>query len=256
MASPIDRRSCLIGAAACLAGCDPGHPKRGFLGMMMRWNDRVQGALLAPERSAPVPHANASTPIEVFPAYKIGENYPRPPPGWRLEVGGMVDRPASFELSDLKRLPRTDMRVRHHCVEGWTAVADWHGVRVRDVAQAVGAKPHAAFVEFISFENAPGPSLELGAHDPKNAPDIRHPPAPTATYTSSWDRASAFHPQSILAYGMNGSPLETLHGGPVRLYSCVKLGYKMVKWLMAVRFLDAPAGGYWEDMGYDWFAGV
>jgi DMSO/TMAO reductase YedYZ molybdopterin-dependent catalytic subunit len=256
MASSISRRSYLAGAAGLLAGCDPSHPKHGFLGRMMRWNDRVQGALLAPDRRAPVPDATASTPIAAFPAYKIGEAYPIPPPGWALEVGGMVDRPARFRLSDLERLPRTDIRVRHHCVEGWTAVADWHGVRVRDIADVVGANPEAGYVEFVSFEVAPGPSLDLGAHDPKNAPDIRHPPSPTSTYASSWDRASAFHPQSILAYGMNGAPLETLHGGPVRLYSAVKLGYKMVKWLAALRFLGEPTGGYWEDMGYDWFAGV
>jgi DMSO/TMAO reductase YedYZ molybdopterin-dependent catalytic subunit len=168
----------------------------------------------------------------------------------------MVDRPARFRLEDLERLPRTDLRVRHHCVEGWSAVANWHGVRVRDVAEAVGAKREAGYVEFVSFEVAPGPSIELGEHDPKNAPEIQHPRAPTSTYASSWDRESALHPQSILAYGMNGGALDTLHGGPVRLYSSVKLGYKMVKWLMAVRFLDAPTGGYWEDMGYDWFAGV
>jgi DMSO/TMAO reductase YedYZ molybdopterin-dependent catalytic subunit len=246
----------LIGAGAFLAGCDAGHPKRGFLGTMMRWNDLVQGALLAPDRPVPAPAANASTPIDAFPAYKIGQDYPRPSSNWMLEVGGMVDRPARFTLEDLKRLRRTDIRVRHHCVEGWSAVADWHGVRVRDFAEVVGAKPEARFVEFVSFELAPGPSLEIGAHDPKNAPEILHPPAPTSTYASSWDRASAFHPQTILAYGMNGSSLGTLHGGPVRLYSAVKLGYKMVKWLVAVRFLDAPTGGYWEDMGYDWFAGV
>jgi DMSO/TMAO reductase YedYZ molybdopterin-dependent catalytic subunit len=223
---------------------------------MMRWNDRIQGALLAPERPAPTPSANALTSMEAFPAYKIGVNYPSPPSGWVLEVGGMVERPHRFRLQDLQRLPRTDIRVRHHCVEGWTAVAGWHGVGVRDLAEAVGAQRDAHYVDFVSFEVAPGPSSELGAHDPKNAPSVQHPPSPTSTYASSWDRASAFHPQSILAYGMNGSPLDPLHGGPLRLYSSVKLGYKMVKWLIAVRFLDQPTGGYWEDMGYDWFAGV
>jgi DMSO/TMAO reductase YedYZ molybdopterin-dependent catalytic subunit len=251
----ISRRGYLIGAAASLSACDSGHPNRGFLGSMMRWNGLVQGALLAPNRLAPVPGESASTPIDDFPAYKIGENYPHPPPGWALEVSGMVERPTRFQLHDLKRLQRTDIRVRHHCVEGWTAVADWHGVRVRDLASAVGARPDAGYVEFVSFEIAPGPTIELGAHDPKN-PTIQHPPAPTSTYASSWDRPSAFHPETILAYGMNGAPLSTLHGGPVRLYSAVKLGYKMVKWLAEVRFLDVPTGGYWEDMGYDWFAGV
>jgi DMSO/TMAO reductase YedYZ molybdopterin-dependent catalytic subunit len=256
MAPAIGRRRMIAGAAVCLAGCDPSHPKRGFLGMMMGWNDRVQGAVLSPEGLAPAPRVSAQTPMSAFPAYKIGADYPRPPPGWTLEVGGMVERPRRFRLEELQRLPRTDMRVRHHCVEGWTAVADWHGVRVRDVADAVGAARDSRYVEFTSFEITPGPSSDLGAHDPKNAPNVLHPPSPTSTYSSSWDRASALHPQSILAYGMNGADLTLLHGGPLRLYSSIKLGYKMVKWLIAVRFLAEPTGGYWEDMGYDWFAGV
>jgi DMSO/TMAO reductase YedYZ molybdopterin-dependent catalytic subunit len=256
MLRSISRRAYLAGAAAGLAGCDPTHPSRGFLGMMMRWNGYVQGALLGPERLAPTPDQSSSTPLEAFPAYKIGEFYPTPPAGWQLEVGGMVDQPGRFSLQDLKRLQRTDIRVRHHCVEGWTAVADWHGVRIRDLAEVVGLKREVGYVEFVSFELAPGPSMDIGAHDPKGGPSISHPPAPTSTYASSWDLASALHPQSILAYGMNGAPLSELHGGPVRLYSSVKLGYKMVKWLAAVRFLNEPTGGYWEDMGYDWFAGV
>ena len=66
----------------------------------------------------------------------------------------------------------------------------------------------------------------------------------------------ALHPQTLLAYGMNGRPLGTLHGGPLRLYSATKLGYKMVKWLRAVRVMPHATGGYWEDRGYEWFAGV
>ncbi len=121
------------------------------------------------------------------------------------------------------------MRVRHHCVEGWSAVASWDGVRVSEIARVVGADPRARYVEFASFE--PG-------------------------YFSSWDVESALHPQTILAYAMDGGPLETGWGAPLRLYSAVKLGYKMVKYLSAVRFLPVRTGGYWEDQGYEWFAGV
>jgi DMSO/TMAO reductase YedYZ molybdopterin-dependent catalytic subunit len=254
VARPIGRRAYLLGAASVVAGCDPGHPQRGFLGAMARWNDKVQAALLSPEKSARSPGPAATTSLDEFPAYKIGMDYPRAPPNWSLEVGGMVERPRRFSVEDLRRLPRTDVRVRHHCVEGWSAVADWHGVRVSDVADAVGARADAPYVEFVSFELAPR-SLEIGAHDPKSSSNIEHPSGPP-TYTSSWDRPSALHPQTILAYGMNGEPLARLHGGPLRLYASVKLGYKMVKWLSAVRFLPEPTGGYWEDMGYEWFAGV
>jgi DMSO/TMAO reductase YedYZ molybdopterin-dependent catalytic subunit len=144
-------------------------------------------------------------------------------------IGGLVDRPTVFSLPDLKRLPRTDMRVRHHCVEGWSAVASWHGVQLREVARIVGAHRDARFVEFRSFD---------------------------AGYWSSWDRESALHPQSLLAYGMNGHDLYPDHGAPVRLYSPVKLGYKSVKYLTEVNFLPHRTGGYWENQGYEWYAGV
>jgi DMSO/TMAO reductase YedYZ molybdopterin-dependent catalytic subunit len=126
-------------------------------------------------------------------------------------------------------MTRTDVRGRHHCVEGWSAVASWHGVRMRDVARLVGADPRAGYVEFRSFDSG---------------------------YWSSWDRASALHPQSILAYGEDGVPLDPGHGAPVRLFAAVKLGYKMVKYLTEVNFLPAPTGGYRERLGYEWFAGV
>ena len=154
---------------------------------------------------------------------------PLAPDGWALKVGGLVAHPATFSLDQLKRMPRTDMRIRHHCVEGWSAVAAWQGVRVSEVAKIVGASPEARYVEFRSFD---------------------------AGYWSSWDRASATHPQTILAYGMNGHELPPQHGAPVRLYSAVKLGYKSVKYLTEVNFLPNQTGGYWENQGYEWFAGV
>ena len=108
-------------------------------------------------------------------------------------------------------------------------MASWHGVALRDLAARIGADPRAPYVEFRSFDEG---------------------------YWSSWDRASALHPQTILAYGMNGEPLSPSYGAPLRLYSAVKLGYKMVKYLTEVNFLPQRTGGYWEDQGYEWFAGV
>jgi DMSO/TMAO reductase YedYZ molybdopterin-dependent catalytic subunit len=154
---------------------------------------------------------------------------PLAPPGWTLRVRGAVDHPRDLSLDDLRRMTRTDLRVRHHCVEGWSAVASWHGVRVADVARAVGARADARYVEFRSFDGG---------------------------YYSCWDRESAEHPQSILAYGMNGDTLSPAHGAPVRLYGAVKLGYKSVKYLDEIRFLPRASGGFWEDRGYEWYAGV
>lgn len=247
----ITRRSLLVGlAGVTAAGCAPSKPDAGFLGAMQRFNGRVQGALNSGSKLAAEPSESERTPLDAFPIYHIGPGLPEVSPGWALEVSGLVDRPLRLELRDLQKLARTEMRVRHHCVEGWSAVADWHGVRLGDLARTAGAKPDARFVEFVSFE----PTSAM-----KSGHDMDSPGGMFATkpfYTSSWDLESALHPQTLIAYGMNGQPLGLDHGGPARLYSANKLGYKMVKWLQAIRFLPHPTGGFWEDQGYEWFAGV
>ena len=205
------------------------HAQSGFLQWMGRWNERVERFLFRPARlGAEVPPAE-TTPADAFPSYFISDDIPVAPAGWVLRVGGLVARPATFSLAQLQQLPRTDIRVRHHCVEGWSAVAAWHGVRLRDLVAVVGADPGAPYVEFRSFD---------------------------AGYWSSWDRESALHPQTLLAYGMNGMSLSPEHGAPLRVYTAVKLGYKMVKYVTEVNFLPVRTGGYWEDQGYEWFAGV
>ncbi|MBI3784067.1 MAG: molybdopterin-dependent oxidoreductase [Deltaproteobacteria bacterium] len=178
---------------------------------MGRWNERVDRFLFASERLAPELSAAEATPTSAFPSYFISETMPFAPTDWVLKVGGLVARPAMFSL------------------EGWSAVAAWHGVRLQEIAVAVGADPRAHYVEFRSFD---------------------------AGYWSSWDRDSALHKQTILAYGMNGEELRADHGAPLRLYSAVKLGYKMVKYLTEINFLPERSGGYWEDQGYEWFGGV
>jgi DMSO/TMAO reductase YedYZ molybdopterin-dependent catalytic subunit len=215
-------------AAGGLA-CDSKRPQAGFLGLMERVNERFQAALFDPNRLAPELGEDEETDLEDFPKYKIGREFPVAPPGWALSVKGLVARPLTLTLDDLERLPRTRTRVRHHCVEGWSAVASWDGVRLSEIARLAGVDPRARYVEFRSFE---------------------------PRYFSSWDLASALHPQTLLAYGMDGERLLVEHGAPLRLYSAVKLGYKMVKWLAEVSFLPYRSGGFWENQGYEWFAGV
>jgi DMSO/TMAO reductase YedYZ molybdopterin-dependent catalytic subunit len=209
--------------------CDSSRPHAGFLGLMERVNDRLQRALFDPNRLAPELGEDEETPLEDFPKYKISREFPIAPAGWALAVKGLVARPLTLSLAELERLPRTRTRVRHHCVEGWSAVASWDGVRLSELARLAGADPRARYVEFRSFDSG---------------------------YWSSWDLESALHPQTILAYGMDGAPLRVEHGAPLRLYSAVKLGYKMVKYLTEVSFLPVRTGGHWEDQGYEWFAGV
>jgi DMSO/TMAO reductase YedYZ molybdopterin-dependent catalytic subunit len=223
------RREWLLAAAALASGCDSLHPHAGFLGAMERWNERFQRLVFDPKRTARELPASENTPPGEFPQYFVSPKMPVAPPGWALRVSGLVERPLVLTLDELQRMPRTELRVRHHCVEGWSAVASWHGVPMRALAERAGADPRARYVEFRSFDSG---------------------------YFSSWDRESALHSQSILAYGMNGAPLAPAHGAPLRLYAAVKLGYKMVKYLTEVRFLDERTGGYWEDRGYEWFAGV
>jgi DMSO/TMAO reductase YedYZ molybdopterin-dependent catalytic subunit len=223
------RREFLAAGLLAVGGlaCDSQRPRTGFLGAMERVNERFQRALFDPRRLAPeLPEDDES---DEFPAYKISARYPLAPGGWALVVGGLVKRKLVLSPADLQRLPRTRTRVRHHCVEGWSAVASWDGVRLSEIARLAGADPRARYVEFRSFDSG---------------------------YYSSWDLESALHPQTILAYGMNGEPLEPEYGAPLRLYSAVKLGYKMVKYLTEVSFLPVRTGGYWEDRGYEWFAGV
>ena len=225
----LTRRAFVAAAVGSLAACTSERPRTGLLGVAERWNERVQRMLFDPQWLAPELPPSATTKPGELPAYYISPGPPPVPPGWRLRVGGMVAAPAAFSLDELQRMPRTDVRVRHHCVEGWSAVASWHGVRLRDLAERVGAACEARYVELRSFDSG---------------------------YYSSWDRESAFHPQTILAYAMNGEPLSPRYGAPLRLHGAVKLGYKMVKYIDELKFLPTNTGGYWEDRGYEWFAGV
>jgi DMSO/TMAO reductase YedYZ molybdopterin-dependent catalytic subunit len=223
------RRAFLLSLPALAIGCDTSRPRTGVLGAAEHVNMWVQRALFSTDRLSPSPRIDATTDLSAFPAYFISASVPIAPPGWRLRVRGLVDRPLDLSLDDLRKMTRTDIRVRHYCVEGWSAVASWHGVRVADLARSVGARPEAKFIEFRSFDS---------------------------DYYSSWDRESAEHAQTILAYGMNGDPLTPAHGAPLRLYGAVKLGYKSVKYIDQVAFFPRETGGYWENLGYEWYAGV
>ena len=148
---------------------------------------------------------------------------------WSLEIGGMVDRPLKLSLQNLMDLPRVHHRVNHYCVEGWTAVEQWTGVGMRELAKLAGVHQDAKFVDFESFD---------------------------AGYHESWDIESALHRQTVVAYGLDGHLLGPAHGAPARLYSPVKLGYKLTKYVTSMSFTRERHGGYWEDQGYPWLAGV
>jgi DMSO/TMAO reductase YedYZ molybdopterin-dependent catalytic subunit len=226
----ISRRRFITGVAAAsfLAGCES-RPVKQFLTAMRGWNETAESVMFSPHRLAPVLPPSATTPESAFPAYFISDSMPTVPANWALQIGGLVKYSMVLTLADIQRLSQTQMRVEHHCVEGWSAVASWHGVRLSEIAKLVGLDPSVRFVEFSSFDS---------------------------DYWSSWDLGSALHPQTLLAYGFNGRLLTPEHGAPLRVYSAVKLGYKNVKYLTELDFLPNRTGGYWEDQGYEWFAGV
>jgi DMSO/TMAO reductase YedYZ molybdopterin-dependent catalytic subunit len=153
------------------------------------------------------------------------------PARYRLQVGGMVGRPLSLDLAALAALPQREMIIRHICVEGWAAIVAWGGVRLADVLKLAQASNLGGYVYFDSADG----------------------------YYESWDIASAMHPQTLLATHMNGEPLPAQNGAPLRLATPIKLGYKLSKWVTAIRVeptLTASRKGYWEDQGYEWFAGL
>src|SRR6516165_2557049 len=130
----ITRRNLILRLAATslLAGCRGGTATR-FLLAMDRWNEDVGRLLFSSTRPAPEEPESALTPEKDFPSYFIADEIPLPPAGWVLKVGGLVAHPTVFQLEQLKRMPRTDIRIRHYCVEGWSAVASWHGVRLSEI---------------------------------------------------------------------------------------------------------------------------
>jgi DMSO/TMAO reductase YedYZ molybdopterin-dependent catalytic subunit len=150
---------------------------------------------------------------------------------YRLTIDGEVKFPMELNLKTLKQIPPTSIIMQHVCVEGWAAIVQWGGVRLRDLAAMVQPKASAKYVLFESADK----------------------------YTESWDLASAIHHQTLLSYQMNGRSIPAANGAPLRLAAPIKLGYKLSKWVTKVTFASQiPKGGkgYWEEQGYEWFAGI
>ncbi|HEV8581946.1 MAG TPA: molybdopterin-dependent oxidoreductase [Thermoanaerobaculia bacterium] len=224
----------LTAGAASLAGaCGwQGGPLLPLLRGASRVNDWVgEKVLLSSDRLAPQYPISGRTPERYFPAYSITRPVPQlsDPGTWALEVGGLVRKPMRLTLEMLQALPRVTYTVKHHCVEGWSAIATWTGAPVSSVVALVEPTAEARYLRFDTFDR---------------------------NYYNGWDMKSALHPQTILAYAFNDRPLTPAHGAPLRLYSPIKLGYKLTKYLTSMTFTAERPGGYWEDRGYPWHAGV
>jgi DMSO/TMAO reductase YedYZ molybdopterin-dependent catalytic subunit len=164
--------------------------------------------------------------------------------GWRLEVAGLVERPLSLSRDQLIAMPSRTQITRHDCVEGWSCIAKWTGVPLALVLDEAKVKPEARYVVFHCLD-----TIERGLSG-----DVK--------YYGSIDLIDARHPQTILAYGLNGKALPVENGAPLRVRVERQLGYKMPKYVHRIELVDSFAamgfgkGGYWEDRGYDWYGGI
>ncbi|MFT7651632.1 MAG: hypothetical protein ACI9ON_000753 [Limisphaerales bacterium] len=151
--------------------------------------------------------------------------------GWQLRVSGSVAKPSVFSMNDLMRLPARTQITRHTCEEGWSAIAQWTGVPLRNLLEAVGINPTAKYVQFHAYDG----------------------------WADGIDMVDALHPQTILAYGMNGRTLPLSHGAPLRLRVETQIGYKSMKYLREIVVSDSfdDHGVYGNiQNGWSWYAGI
>jgi len=226
----VPRRRFLTLAGAGLLTIGFGSFAEGLVGGLSEpFNQQVGSLIFQPQQ--PVPEFS----ISAIEPDKLIINSFRGTPAiatetYRLTIDGEVNNPLSLSMSNLQKLPLTSMVIRHVCVEGWAAIVQWGGVRLRDLIAI--AKPSAQ-VKYVYFYSADG-------------------------YYESWDIDSVMHPQTLMAYQKNGQILTPEYGAPLRLASPVKLGYKLSKWVTRIQ-LTSELGkkrGYWEDLGYEWYAGL
>lgn len=165
---------------------------------------------------------------------------------WKLQIGGLVETPAAFTLDELRAMPSRTQITRHDCVEGWSAIGKWKGVQLAHLLERVKPLPNAKFAVFRCADSMDRPSLD----------------GSDSTYYESVDMDDAYHAQTVLAYELNDKPLPVDNGAPLRARIERQLGYKHAKYLMRIELVESfdkirgGQGGYWEDNGYEWYAGI
>ena len=254
----LSRRNLLLGAvygtgALFLSGCERvfdslsrNEAIKSILESAEQANRRVQRLLAGRNKLA---QEFAET--DISPKFRANGN---PPPmtidyaadaaqqfsNWRLEVSGLVKQPARFTLAELKAMPSRTQITRHDCVEGWSVIGKWKGVRLEEIMNRVQPMPGAKYVVFRCMDTD----------------------SEGTNYYESIDLIDAVHPQTILAYDLNDRPVPVENGAPLRLRIENQLGYKHAKYIRALEFVASlekigqGKGGYWEDQGYEWYAGI
>jgi DMSO/TMAO reductase YedYZ molybdopterin-dependent catalytic subunit len=258
MSRPISRRRLLragsaAGASLLLSGCDgvlDPAAVRGALDFGQLVSLRMQRLLLAGQ-----PLAREFTEADISPDFPLnGTSMPNSFPyfqmmvsqfaSFRLTVDGLVRRPLSLSLAEIKALPARTQITLHSCDEGWSAIGQWTGVALSHLLSAAELMPDARYIVFHCLD------------------ELERTPDRSGLYYESLDLFDALHPQTILAYGMNGQPLPVGHGAPLRLRVERQIGYKNAKYVNRIEAVDRldrigrGKGGFWEDRGYQWYAGL
>jgi DMSO/TMAO reductase YedYZ molybdopterin-dependent catalytic subunit len=246
-------RALAVASAALLAGCDD-LSDQGWVKRVLDSAEtltRVTQRLLIPPRALAreFPEADISKNFKANgstdpadPAYKV--HAAKAFADWKLMVGGLVGQPLELSLADLRAMPSRTQITRHDCVEGWSCIGKWKGVPLKELLDRAQLKPDARFIVFYCADNL----FDTGEEKDN--------------YYESIGLTDAFHPQTILAYEMNDQMLPIAHGAPLRLRVERQLGYKMAKYVMRIEAVSQIAGirggrgGFWEDLGYEWYAGI
>lgn len=254
----LDRRGFLMrglaaASTALLAGCDDLADQpwvKGILDAAEPLTEAAQRALLSPTALA-----REFTEADISPDFRANgttdpddESYKQHAANgfadWKLAVGGLVEEPLALSLAELRAMPSRTQITRHDCVEGWSSIGKWKGVPLRAVLERARLRSEARYIVFHCADDLGQTGTEEGK------------------YYESIGLEDAFHPQTILAYEMNDKMLPIPHGAPLRLRVERQLGYKMAKYVMRIAAVADIAqirggrGGFWEDLGYEWYAGI
>ncbi|CAN5598071.1 molybdopterin-binding protein [soil metagenome] len=192
-----------------------------------RFNEKVSQLYYSPKNLAPEFPKEQITEARINGSFGLPEDFK--PETWRLNVGGLMNRTDDLILSldDIKTLPRIEMTTELKCIEGWSIVVNWAGARFSDFA----ANYQPQFPKYVRLVT------------------------PAERYYVGWDMPSILHPQTLLAYEMNGAPLSLPHGAPLRIVSVMKYGIKQIKRIGRIEFTDVRPKDYWAERGYDWYSG-
>jgi len=225
------RQGLSLGALTFLTGCDVTDTSavQSALERISSWNDRAQAALFNPRRLMPTYPESQAVKDFRWNAYFSQQQIPKiDGAGFKLNLSGLIESRRPWTLAELHALPQESQVTRHVCVEGWSMIGKWTGVPLRTFLARIGADTTA---KYVGFECADG-------------------------YYSSVDMASALHPQTFLTFKISDEILAPKFGYPLKLRVATKLGFKNPKWITAMYVTNRFPGGFWEDRGYNWFAGV